>query len=74
MNTRDRVVVAGNAVIGAVVASAVLGWAATYDVGGPFTPVLDLLETVAAIRFDPSSTILLLAAATVFMWAFDDGM
>ena len=74
MNTGDRVVVAGNAVIGAIVASAVLGWAARHDVGGPFTPVLDLIETVTAIRFDPSSTILLLAAGTVFMWAFDDGM
>jgi hypothetical protein len=74
MNTRDRVVVAGNAVIGAIVASAVLGWAASYDVGGQFTPALDFLKTVAAIRFDPNSTILLLAAGAVFMWAFDDGM
>ena len=73
MNTDGRVVAAGNAVIGAIVVSAILGWAARYDVGGPFTSVINLLVVVAAIIFDPGVEVLLLAAGIVLMWLSDDG-
>ncbi|WP_085682890.1 hypothetical protein [Halorubrum ezzemoulense] len=73
MNTEDKAVAAGNAVIAAIVVSAILGWATRYGVGGPFTPTLDLLGVVTAIIFDPSVEVLLLAAGIVLMWLGDDG-